>query len=107
MRGDGEGCCGWLSDIALLRWLGRFLCRGRSRRPKITQRAPSLGRGGPGFAEERNSRTGVAGEGRSVTPGTNGPFSGPGEARKPRGMAGRALRSPGAPKDLGDRLATV
>ncbi|GGP80329.1 hypothetical protein GCM10010215_01520 [Streptomyces virginiae] len=25
LRGEGDGCCGWLSDIALLRWLGRFL----------------------------------------------------------------------------------
>ncbi|GLV80334.1 hypothetical protein Slala03_00230 [Streptomyces lavendulae subsp. lavendulae] len=68
-RGEWDGCCGWLSDIALLRGLGRFLCRGRSPRPKITQRAPSLGRGRPGFAEELNSRTGVVPTGRGAAPG--------------------------------------
>ncbi|GAA3089064.1 hypothetical protein GCM10020254_37400 [Streptomyces goshikiensis] len=48
LRGEWDGCCGWLSDIALLRWLGRFLggVVARGPRPKITQRGQSLG--GPG-----------------------------------------------------------
>lgn len=57
--GEWDGCCGWLSDIALLRWLGRFLGPGRYLRPKITQRAQSLGCAAARFMEERNSRTGV------------------------------------------------